>query len=255
MTRSAVCSIILAFSVHLTAQTPSFEAASIRKSDAADTNGGSAMLPNERFRATNVTLAFLMVGAYSIPSFRIMGGPGWIRRDRFNVDAKGDEGTPMAKVQSMVRTLLEDRFKLIVHRETREIPTYSLVIARSDKRLGPGLRLSDIDCGDSKIRQGIRNGGPACGFTVDAGTIRGGAIPVDTLAQLLSNPAGRPVANRTNLEGSFNVDLEWSPFGTDNGDAASIFSAVQEQLGLRLQADKAIHDVLVVDSVQLPSAN
>jgi uncharacterized protein (TIGR03435 family) len=247
--------LILALSLPLSAQAPSFDAASIRKSEAADLNGGSVVLPGPRFRATNMTLVGLIVAAYNIPSYRIMGGPDWIRRDRFDVEAKAEEGTPMARVPSLIQMMLGERFSLVVHREKREIPTYSLVTTRDDQRLGLGLSRSDVDCGDSKTRQGTRNGAPACGFTVGTGTIRGGAIPVDTLAQLLSQPAGRPVANHTNLQGSFNVDLEWSPFGADTGDAPSIFSAVQEQLGLRLQPDKALHDMLVVDMVQPPSAN
>ena len=175
----------------------------------------------------------------------------------------------------MLQSLLRDRFQLRAHTETRTLPTYDLVLARQDGRLGPDLRRSDTDC-DALLA--ARKGAPfaagpgdvpVCMMITTPKTIQGGTRPLPMLAAALSTVVGRPVADRTGLAGNFDVTLEWTPdpvapslFGRDTAptqpaaptdDAVSIFTAIQEQLGLRLSPTQGPVEVVVIDAVERPS--
>jgi uncharacterized protein (TIGR03435 family) len=166
-----------------------------------------------------------------------------------------------------VRQLLADRFKLVVHREMRELPIYNLVMDRADGRPGPRLKRSDIDCTDPRERTAKNpDGTPTCGLRGRAGTASGRqTIPV--LAGLLTNIVAdhRPVNDRTGLQGTYEVQLDWTPEATGSADSASgpsdanaavsIFTTVREQLGLRLEPGKQSLDVLVVDRAERPTEN
>jgi uncharacterized protein (TIGR03435 family) len=182
----------------------------------------------------------------------------------------------------MLQSLLEERFKLKVHREVREQPIYALVAAQSLGRLGPHLAQSNVDCQAAAVagrkspsappappKPGER---PQCGTHMGFGEIRGGARPLTLLASMLAQVVQRPVVDRTELAGGFDFDLRWTPDtlparppGTPadqpfrmNGveidpNGPSIFTAVQEQLGLKLEATRGPVDVLVVDHVERPT--
>ena len=165
----------------------------------------------------------------------------------------------------MMRALLRDRFKLAAHVEQRDLPVYNLTLVRPAGQLGPFLERSTFDCNNLTARKqeaaaasAARPGRMLCGFTDSGGTLDGGGLGMETLAQILAGPAGRPVFDRTGLTGGYNVLLKWTPtLGTDAppGDAVSIFTAVQEQLGLKLDSATAPLDVVVIDRIERPSEN
>jgi uncharacterized protein (TIGR03435 family) len=170
--------------------------------------------------------------------------------DHYDVTAKVPDAAALqddpsfVKTRPLLQSLLEDRFNLRVHRETRQLPIYALVRAKTGGALGPRLTRSSIDCAKEAAKCGFR-GGPV-------GQIAGNAIPNDILMQLLGNATDRIVVDRTGLEGPFDVDLEWSPDQTAT-DKPSIFTAVQEQLGLKLESATGPVEVLVIDHVERPT--
>ena len=161
----------------------------------------------------------------------------------------------------MLRSLLEDRFRLSAHRETRDLPIYALVLARADGRLGPRLRQTTSDyCAKLLEAAGkpgdtpIPTGSPACGMRPggNGNEVTAGAVPMNELARLLNVVSGRTVVDRTGLTGVWDFGLKWSPFDAPapDPDRPSIFTALQEQLGLRLDATTGPVEVLVIDRVE-----
>jgi uncharacterized protein (TIGR03435 family) len=268
---------------------PAFEVASVKPNKAGDGRILFRMQPGGRFTATNVPLRELIRVAYGIQNTQLVGGPDWIGSERFDIVAKAEgdippsgPGGPPGPMQMMIRALLADRFKLTVHNETRELPIYSLVVARADGRLGPQLRASQVDCAAVIAAARARGGPPpappqpgerpTCGIFGGLGRVAAGSVPTAQLAMMLSQQAGRIVVDRTGLTGMFDFDLQWTPEqlpqrapGTPadqplriNGadidpNGPSIFTAVQEQLGLKLEAQRGPVEVLVIDSVEPPT--
>ena len=200
--------------------------------------------------------------------------PDWIRTVRYDVEGKTPGAVSQARAMAMLRHLLTERFALKVHYEARERPAYALVRARSDGRLGPGLKPNSTECAAlSTANEAARAAGappvisldpdkrPVCGTRGGPGTIVSGALTMEQLALQLARTVGRPVVDRTGLKGGFDWDLQWaSDQPSSDRDAApaagpSIFTALQEQLGLRLEATVAPIEVLVVDRIQQPTDN
>ena len=243
---------------------PSFDVASLKRNASLAEGGGGGLRPGGRYRLTNISARSLIGIAWNIPTNRVLDGPGWIAVERYDLDATMKETASFDDTRAMLRTLLRDRFSAAVHVEQRDLPVYFLTLARQGGAFGPGLERGTIDCNDPAARKaaaatsGARSDRMLCGFADSNGTLEGGGITMDTLAQILTSPAGRPVLNRTELPGSYNVALKWTPaLGTDTpaGDAVSIFTAVQEQLGLRLESATAPLDVVVVDRLERPTEN
>jgi uncharacterized protein (TIGR03435 family) len=268
-------------------QEPTFEVASV-KANKTGAPGGSFVMPPGRFTATNLPLKVLITNAYQLSFFQVVGGPDWISTDRFDVAAKAPDGAPPDQTRAMVRTLLKDRFKLVLHMETRDTPIYALVKARADDRLGPGLKPSTLDCGPIRAQRAVttaeaaraRGGrvpvppppGPnepvVCGMRVGGRggatlTYRAGNITMTALAGALRTYVGREVVDRTGLSGEYDFDLKFSAPPTagqpDTGipvapldDAASIFTALQEQLGLKLESTRGPVELMVIDSAEKP---
>ena len=243
---------------------PRFEVVSIKPNKSGERGGGSRFQP-DGYSGTNVTPSRVINVAY-LPLLhdQILGGPGWLETDHFDVVGKAANTPAPDQIQAMLRAMLADRFKLVVHKDTRELPVYTLVLARTGGQLGPQLRRSAASCSASRDAspqsppQPIPKAeqAPACGFLVNDGVIRGAGITIDMLARELSL-VGRVVLDRTGLEGRFDVDLKWTP---DDGRApaisdVSVFTALQEQLGLKLESTKAPIDVLVIDSAARPTEN
>ena len=160
-----------------------------------------------------------------------------------DTDASGWSAT-FVTMRPFLQSLLEDRFQLRVHREARELPIYALVRSGKNGTLGPGFSHSTIDCTKDASTCEFR-GGPV-------GRIKADALTSDLLMQLLANASGRIVVDRTGLEGPFVVDLEWSQDQTAS-DKPSLFTAIQEQLGLKLESTRGPVDVLVIDHVERPT--
>jgi uncharacterized protein (TIGR03435 family) len=223
---------------------PRFEVASIRPSDA---DPGSSGINTEygRLTASHVTLKRCIVGAYGVGPSQIFGGPPWLDLDRFNIAAKAEEPINDDDVlMAMLQTLLAERFHLVIHREKRDVRAYTLEVAKS------GPRLAKAEGGNSVTSTG-------------RGVIDAKNTPMDYLAKLLSRQMDFPVVDRTALEGTFNFKLQWTPENVYLGHPAEaaaaefpdIFTALQEQLGLRLRSTRLALDALVIDHAEKPTEN
>jgi uncharacterized protein (TIGR03435 family) len=249
---------LLAFGSMGAARLPAqqFEVASVRPNRSGVPRYGISPQGN-RFTATNVSLFALIQWAYEMEDFRISGGPAWMKSDHFDIAAES-EGTPsIAQLRLILQPLLADRFHLQVHRQTKELPVYELSVAQ----------------GGSKLKEGRCIGTPSpsnpCGGTSGStrGTLIGRAVSSQTIARDLSGVLGRVVLDKTMLRGEYDFDLAWTPdetFARGPGDAdtpaadpngPSIFTALQEQLGLTLKSAKGLVDVLVIDRAEPPDGN
>lgn len=265
----------------LTAQQadPRFEVASI-KTNTSDvpvgggTGGGSIGRKGQRFVAVNAPLRDIIRHAFDLEPFqRIEGGPGWLTT-RYDINALMPESSaPGDPSLAMLRSLLAERFKLSVRREQREQPVFALVAARADKRLGPSLKPSTTECGTSdaasknqaNVENIVKGMGPICDMVYQPFRARlvGGGRPMSDLARLLSRvpTLGAPVIDRTGFSGAYDFELTYSPdplsATPDQPDASrtSLFVALQEQLGLKLEPTRGPVEVLVIESVQQPSEN
>jgi uncharacterized protein (TIGR03435 family) len=286
-----VSAAIVAVSGHTRAQEPppgplAFEVASVKPNESGDFRRAIGPGPGGRFQALNNTLRELVTYAFGLDMTRaaqqVAGGPPWMDRDRFDIDAVAPGGVASpAEARDMVRTLLVERFKLQARRETRELPTFDLVVDRGDRRLGSRLRVSTVDC--EARRAAARRGGPppapagpppnpatfrpVCGLRQTPALFAGDAVTMTQLASALGPPSGRIVFDRTGLSGYYDLDLEWTPgqeqpARADNAPPLAvdtpippIFTAIREQLGLRLESSRALVDIVVVVSAEQPSSN
>lgn len=230
--------------------TVSFDVVSIKPTDekAVATFFGTGVRGNRWFGA-HVSLRTMIQASREREGFdmpgRVIGGPTWIDTDHFEVEAAINSRPGDERVQEMIRTMLTDRFHLRTHLEKKILPAYELVLARRDV-LGPKLERTDADCR------------PRCGVTIDAGQrMRSDGAEMTRFAFVLSTMVRRPVIDRTGLTGSFKLSMDYAPLtdaaGPPVSDAPSLFTALEEQLGLRLRSIKAPLDVLVVDRADRPS--
>jgi uncharacterized protein (TIGR03435 family) len=260
------------------AQSLSFEVASIKPSEGDGRMVRIQMSPGGRYSASGVTVKMLMQQAYDVKDFQIVGGPAWMSSAPFDINAKSeDPNVARDQVRLMLQSLLAERFQLKFHRETRELPVYALVVGRN----GPKLQLSAIQPAPEGAPATAPKPGatPAGGVGAKAGgtmmsmgrgQISAQMAPMAAIVNMLAQQLGRPVIDKTDLKGNFDFKLEWTPDETarslgigTGGDAApaadssgpSIFTAVQEQLGLRLESQKGPVEVLVIDAVEKPSGN
>jgi bla regulator protein blaR1 len=280
MTRLLAC-MILAFlaagaALCQSAGSSSFEVVSVKLSDPGERGMQIGLSPGGLFTAKNVTVKALIEQAYDVRDFQISGGPGWLDTERYDIVAKGDgPGVSEDDMRKMtagersrlqerfllkVRALLEDRFSLSVHRETKELPMYALIIAKDG----------------AKIRLAKEDSSPGGGLSMRLGTagmqVAGRKATLSGLVLVLSNQVGRTVLDKTGLEGSYDFEMTFTPDRVPGqqpplpGDGGadrppndtggpSIFTALQEQLGLKLDAQKGPVEVLVIDSAQKPSEN
>lgn len=231
-----------------TAKGPLVEVASVRENKSGGIFGLDARGEPGRFRAINMTLRLLIEAAYGS---RTLDGPDWADTIRFDVVGIGD---PTQSKPLLLQEVLRDRFALKGRRESRQFDVYALVLARRDGKLGPGLRINS-DCTDEarKKRLPVRPGELGCGMIQMSsdGHISAKGFPLRTLGSYLNS--GRPVIERTGLTGYFDIRLEWAPSPADDGP--SLFTAVQDQLGLKLESTKAPFDVIVIEHAERPKEN
>lgn len=263
------------------AGTAAFDVTSVKPNNTG--SGRIVMMPaaNGGFQAENVSLGMLVRIANQLQDNQIVGGPKWLFDDRFDIvgtgTAPGKDGPPMEKMKS----LLKDRFKLVTHMENREQSVFALVLARKDGKLGDKMTPSTADCTPNGPNG--RGRGPApppapgerpqCGAAFGPGRLRFGGQSMASFAQNLSRFVGGIVVDNTGLSGTYDIDLTYAldpgingfgrdlppqagaPAPTANSDAPSIFAALQEQLGLKLEATKGQVNVLVIDSAEKPAAD
>jgi uncharacterized protein (TIGR03435 family) len=250
----------IAVAAAASAQQPAFEAASIRPSAKRAPGADWVLRPGGQFIASNITLEELIATAYGMETFRVLGGPDWGRTTQYDVQARGAANVTADQTRMMLRTLLQDRFRLRAAVVRRDVPVYELMLARSDRMTGPRMPPSTpASCVENAPVSASPGAPTPCGRLFgNPGRLFGRRIPLDLLATRLSPTVGRVVLNRTGLTDMFDIDLEWTP---DSGpslaskDAPALFTALGEQLGLRLDLSTGQADVLVIESVEPATEN
>lgn len=239
------------------AEPPQYEVASIKPNADDDFRFAFRFERDGTLYATGITLKRLMMTAYNLQGFRFIGGPGWVDAKRWDVQARPGRAASDGQIRHMLRTLLEDRFQLHTHSETRKVPVYELVVDRNGSKV-PTVK-------DAKAKPIVR---------VATGSIELTNNTSATFASQLSYALAQPVIDKTGLSGNFDFAIRWTPEpGEDGGpttaglppgtpatpsstqDGPSIFTAIREQLGLRLKSARGPVEVVVIDGVQMPTAN
>lgn len=243
---------VRAQSAAVTTERKNFEVASIKPAEPGGRGVQIMMAPGGRITAKNVTMKILIQQAYNLRDFQITGGPSWLGNDRYDINAKadGNDDVTPEQLRTMMQGLLADRFQLVFHKETKEMPVYALVVGK----------------GGFKLKEAPQGNGPQ--IRMGRGLINGQGMGMDMLATQLSNALGRSVIDKTGLTGAYDIKLEFTPEGggmvqRDGGaDAAppadagpTIFTALQEQLGLKLESTKGPVTILVIDKAEKASEN
>jgi bla regulator protein blaR1 len=237
-----------------------FTIASIKPNKSDDDRFMLRPLPGGGLTATGVTLKMLIMNAYQVAAYQILGAPSWIGSERWDIEAKseGVQGRLSPdQWTALLRRLIEDRFQLKSRCETKKMPVYALVVTKSGSKLQPHPANSEVK--------------PTDLFGRGSATFTN--MPVADLTKQLSLNLGRPVLDRTGLKGGYDFKLEWTPelgegvpaaFGlapraepppAADSNGPSIFAALQEQLGLKLESTKGPVDILMIDHVERPSEN
>lgn len=281
--RKAVAVLVLACGVVPAAQRLTFDVASVRRNPGAPIFMTPMLQPGGRVVATNVRTSDVIRAAYELDENQLVGGPDWIDDETYDIEARGPADMPAASARAMLRALLEDRFALRTHREQRELPMYRLLSA--DGTRGPQLRAAGTECAPPTL-PGLAEGvppppppppgprgtplrtvgpGSGCPSIVFTGHFSGRSFTMDAFAQWLSQFIRRPVVNATGITGRFDIDLTYAPpddLAAPPGapppqvsSAPSLSSAIDEQLGLRLESGRGPVDVLVIDGIARPSGN
>ena len=248
-----------------------FEVVSIKPIDDANTPMRIMMTPAGFESAMPV--GTILRQALQKPDYQMVGAPGWINTERYSIRAKQPAGVPFAAMPVMLLNLLKDRFQLATHLETREQPIFHLVLARSDGRLGPDLKPTPAECqaAIAERQAAVKSGAPPsfnpndqCGSGRNSpGLISGSGRSIAQLVPMLADLTGRPVIDKTGLAGSFRITLEFDRRPGQRGPditpapnaLPTVFAALQQQLGLKLEPSKAVREVLVVDRLERPTEN
>jgi uncharacterized protein (TIGR03435 family) len=234
---------------------PAFEVASIRPDVFGSHPRSIQYSAGGRFTASNVPLRALIEEAYAIRDFQVSGGPDWVNRDQFNIAAKAEGDASKGQVRVMLQTLLAERFQLVLRRESKEVSVYTLTVGKT------GPKLKEVKLDEDNATRGMRFGG--------IGRIAGAMATMPQLVVMLSDIKlngsailDRPVLDRTGLTGVYDFKLEWSAeeqsadrTTSTNPAGPSIFTAVQEQLGLKLESTKAPVEFFVIEQAGKPTEN
>ena len=253
---------------------PAFEVASVRSNTSGE-RAQSSRIGKGSVLMTNIRMLALIASAHDVRPDRIVGAPTWFERERFDITARAPADTPDNLLRPMLRTLLAERFRFLVHTEMREVPVYALVVDRGNGKPGPNLRVSTQCDPDAIAALGSRTGAVALPIgkrpcTVITGAdgrgaayMTGGARTIAALVDALQGPGlqglvDRPVVDRTGLTGTYDFDLRFAAAGLgaaspDAPNLPSIFTAIQEQLGLKLETSRGPVEMVVIDSVERPT--
>jgi len=236
---------------------PVFDVASVKPASPSDTRGATfEFTPGGGLKITNGTLRGIIETAYNIRDFQIVGGAGWLNSDRYTISARSAPGAPSDIPQTRVKlqAVLAQRFQLRVHRETRELQIYALVVAKG----GPKLLSAWVSTGEQTV-MGIR---------AECGRMTGTMASMTNLRIYLERQLNRPVVDQTDLPGKYNFEFDWTPdagpcprpagtdgVAADSSDGPSLFTALQEKLGLKLESTKGPVEVIVVDHAEKADDN
>jgi bla regulator protein blaR1 len=261
--------LVLAAALQAQDDRPLYEVASVKP---ADPNAAGMMwqtLPDGGFRTTNITLRNLIMNAWDLRDFQISGGPGWVSTAHFNVEAKPDRPSASRDSSRMLQELLKERFQLVVRLETREAPVYALILARKDGRLGPQMTESHCTPYDpAHPSDDPEQRRKACGsMSARRGEMTAQGMDLASIAVNLSSRVDRQVIDRTGLTGKYDLKLTWAadenrvPVSPDlprtepSDSGPSIFTALQEQFGLKLEPAKGPVQFLFIEKAEKPSEN
>ena len=266
--------LVLALVLQVAGSAPvSFDVASVKPNTSGDRRSSLQMTLPDGFTATNQTLQTLISVVYQMPAYRMSGGPDWLASARFDIAAKADRRITLEEKRAMLRALFEERFKLKTHRETHDTRMYALVVARRDGRLGPSLKPSVYDCaailaarqrGDTSAVPAPKPGEPPpCGAFAGL-QFRARGVQMSSFASTLAAMMREVVIDETGLTGWWDFDvtlnfrgLNGPPVGAVDplSDAPSIFTSLQDDLGLKLEPRRGPVEALVIDSAERPTAN
>ena len=228
-----------------------FEVASVKRGIGSHSGSSGGFQPGGRYTAINARTDQLLRAAYPDTRGDIVGVPQWVFTETYDVVASAGRDASRDEIRLMLRTLLEDRFTLRARVERQEQDIYALVVARADGRLGPQIEPVSYVCGEA--------GAPVCGFAASREGVRATGMPVSRLATLITVSAGRLIEDRTGLRGNYEYRLVYRPETgrpPDPGDERpNVFTALQEQLGLKLEPARGVVNVLIVDHIERPTEN
>jgi uncharacterized protein (TIGR03435 family) len=251
-----------------------FEVASVKPNHAGDARlsfGG----PPGRYEIVNAPLRTIVRVAHQVQDYQIVEAPGWIATERFDILATTPAVMPAERAE-MLRNLLADRFNLRAHIERREMPIFEMVVTRSDGRLGPSARATDVNCAERAAGRsgggpppappaGVRLDRPLCGLMLRPGVLMAGAMAMGEFARELAPQVNRFVLDRTGITGFFDFDVQFTPeqmtppppgvppLPPVDPNGPALFTALQEQLGIRLNATRGPIEVLVIDAISRPT--
>jgi uncharacterized protein (TIGR03435 family) len=243
-----------------------FEVASVKSNRSGDSHWYIRIAPGGKLLAKNATLRSLVLQAYEVQDFQLTGGPAWLTSGRFDIEGRGPGSPVPSQVLQMLQTLLGDRFQLKVRREVRDLPVYALLIGKNGPKLESSRGSNCFDPVADPTAFIAPTTLPCGGFRNASNQMSGAKITMSLFAANLSKYLGRAVVDKTGLDSAYEISLKWTPdetqaFSPPTGPAAvdasepSIFGAVQEQLGLRLDSQKGPVEVLVIDHAEKPDAN
>jgi len=236
--------LLIALCAMACAQPKEFEVASIHPTPPQPPGTMSIGMSIDKgmMRATGMTLKFLIEEAYDVRDFQVIGGPSWIGSLQYDINAKVDGEPTDEQMRTMIQSLLADRFKLQVHRDKKEMPCYALVVGKA----GSKLKAPEMDA----------EGKPKGSMSMSRGSFTGQGMPVKAIAHAVEQVLGRAVIDKTGLTGTFDFKLDWTPDeARTDGEGSSIFTALQEQLGLRLENTRGMVDIVIVDRLEKATEN
>ena len=255
-------------------QGPAFDVVSVRRNTVDANDVRFAILPGGRLVGIAVQPIFLIRLAYEVQPDQILGAPEWVTSERYDITATMPGGAALSRaaLPALLRRVLANRFQLVTRTDSRQLPVYRLLVARADRQLGGNLLQSPVDCASVVGRAPApgaadeptptnRFGMTACGISANPGHILISGWPLSTLTRQLATPLGRVVVDDTGLSGNWDLELRYAAEGErapDLGPAASdvpLVTALQDQLGLKVEPARATVDVILVDRIQRPSDN
>lgn len=249
-------SLVVAGTAIALAQGPAFDAASVKVNRSGSPNSTIGIIPGGAYRAVNTTLERIIPDAFGVLPFQVTGGPAWLATDRFDIIANPPADARPDQLPGMLQALLVERFAMKIHRARQDRPIYTLTLVDSG-RIGPKLTTSSLDCDQQEADKKLT---PECQSMMGIGrgggqlAMKGRGLAI--LARTLGGVVGRVVTDQSGLTGKYDLELKWSA-----GDAAAssndpeIFSAIREQLGLQLKPATGPVEMVVIDSVQRPTAD
>jgi uncharacterized protein (TIGR03435 family) len=275
MRRLVVLAVLLLAATVAAERLPSFDVVSIKSNKSGiNAPGTFQFLPDGSVRVENMPVRDVIRVAYSLQAYQMANWPAWTSTEHFDIQAKAAGNTSQEQHLLMLRQLLATRFKLTVRTETHNGPTYDLIVERKDGRVGPRLTKSSADCTALRAKLPPHPLPPppnapliVCDIRNLPGRVFALGVPVERLARTLTDIVGRPVVDQTELKGSFDIELQYTPDSMPSPQALppdsrpidpsgpSIFTALREQLGLKLEFRRRPVEVLVIDHIERPTPN